>query len=739
MVRTFAGALLSLVVVASGAACAPSGQGEESQSDEIVAAAFGNELPWEVTSEQGESVLPDLFYAEASQNEQIMPLGIDGHVFIDRLLYPTVGNPNLYDRSDAKDSLMVVTRFEDSLLAHLHPALEGTEPGTRLGRVHFDDTDADGVRVMLVSRAARSGATDASVAVGAKAGVYPLHPSRVLKHEVAPDMPAAFKQRSTYRFLFRKDEMAAVPAGLYDLRIEVRSGAQLRAHEYQYNAVRVFDQTSDEYPVVSITDTQVSVGAYYSTLTATKFDEIVKHLNSPSVHEGVKKAPFIVFNGDLHQGGASVGLSQTFVAPNYANEAKVIVDLLKELPLPIFLVPGNHDGYASIGHAPGPAKAAEWLQGITLQTVVEGTTERPWPGFEWSAYQAFLDKTAADGAYGGYAKDIYSGSFVRTVGNTFASWKEVPRSDRNYILYDGAYHWQKTYGPRNFSWRFGRQRYIGIDTYRLRQHARMSWSMYATNYGGGMDQVEMEWLDREVSRADAEKNDTILLSHHDARGGHEGGQDHGYYFPLRMYDGVQQVMMDGLARIAITPALCMLPTWMLDASTLYGCQHEGHHGWMAPEEQFDCAPADRTARGCKPGTLVNSGTQLLDRINASTSVRTYLLGHVHRNSYETLTAGDELVPGKALARAGEAPRELVYLELVSSSSATKATFKGEKFHGFGLLYVKPSGTSDVPQINGATYFKNDGGDVSTLHEATFDRSRSVLRRDPANPVSSLFN
>lgn len=737
MVRPLA-PLLGLSVLVAAAACAPGSDEAATDESEIAAATFGNELPWEVISEQGETVLPDLFYAEAIQNEQIMPLGIDGHVFIDRLLYPTLGNPNLYDKSDPKDSLMVVTRFEDSLLAHLHPRAEGTEPGTRLGRVHLDESAADGVRMFLVARSARPGVTDGKAPAPQKEGVFAVRPSRILRHAVTPDMPAAFKQRSTYRFMFGKDDLAAVPAGLYDLRIEVRKGGAIleSASEYQYNAVRVFDRTSDEYPVVSVTDTQVSVGAYYSTLTGTKLEEVVKYLNETTI-PAMKQAPFIVFNGDLHQGGAPVGFSQGFVAPNYANEAKAVVEQLKELPLPIFLVPGNHDGYASVGHAPGVVVAADYVRGITLQSTVESSSERPWPGFSWDAYQAFLDRTAADEAYGGYAKDIFSGAFERTVGSTFASWKEVPRSERNYVLYDGAYHWQKTFGPRNFSWRFRNQRYVGIDTYRLRQHMRMSWSMYAPNYGGGMDDVEIDWLKRELARADAEKNDTILLSHHDARGGHEGGADHGYYFPLKPYDGVQQVLMDGLARIAITPALCMLPEWSLTEAQLVACRHDGHQGWMEPEARFDCAPADRGPDGCKPGTLVQSATRLLDLINGSTSTRTYLLGHVHRNSYETLRAGDELVPGKALA--GAPDRELVYVELVSNASVTKATFKGNKFHGCGILYVKPGGVDGAPRINGATYLANDGGAFSVIHEATFDRTRSLLRGDPANPVTSVFN
>ena len=47
---------------------------------------------------------------------------------------------------------------------------------------------------------------------------------------------------------------------------------------------------------------------------------------------------------------------ETLVATTYAEESKSIVNLLKYLPMPIFLTTGNHDGYTSIGQVPGAVK-----------------------------------------------------------------------------------------------------------------------------------------------------------------------------------------------------------------------------------------------------------------------------------------------------------------------------------------------------------------------------------------------
>src|SRR5689334_12723931 len=64
------------------------------------------ERPWEVVSKKGETYLESVFYADPIENEQIMPYAIDGRAQIDRMIYPTLGNPNLYVKTDAEDELV---------------------------------------------------------------------------------------------------------------------------------------------------------------------------------------------------------------------------------------------------------------------------------------------------------------------------------------------------------------------------------------------------------------------------------------------------------------------------------------------------------------------------------------------------------------------------------------------------------------------------------------------------------
>jgi 3',5'-cyclic AMP phosphodiesterase CpdA len=611
------------------------------------------ERPWEVVSNKGETYLSNVFYAEPIENEQIMPWVIDGRAAIDRLIYPTIGNPNLYVKDDAKDELVMVLRMEDDAIAHLAPkraAGQGLAP-TELA---LTQDDANQIAFLLVAKSARS-ATEAASAQFARNGVYPIKPKKILINAEPDEMPAALKQRHTVRFVFDQASLAGVPAGLYDARFEVRKSGQVYANvfEYQYNAVRVFDHESDEYTALNVTDTQVSVGVKFDTLTAAKLDDFVDAVNASS-EPTVRNAAFITFNGDLHNGGAPGTILQNAVATTYNSEAKRILSSLKRLDLPIFLTPGNHDGYVGLGHVPDGVASFEKLVGNSLEKVVGLQNNRAWPGFAWNEYSAWLAKTPLDGLH----RDIVTGAFERKDGKTFGqAWKEVPRADRNYILYDGFYQWQKTYGPLYYSYKFGKNTYVSLNSYELRQHRRSGWGMYTVNYGGGMSDVQMAWLDRELLRAKVEGTDVVLLAHHDPRGGHKG-KDLGYYFDQLRFRSVYQSAFNYLVSKVWNGFACELPDWAISTAQQDSCIHDGLQEWMRPDEDFDCgwderngqglcdAPLFDPAQGASAHAYFFSGLELMKRLSQSPQIRTVLLGHTHYNSLEVLQTGDELVPGK---------------------------------------------------------------------------------------------
>lgn len=618
------------------------------------------ERPWEVISEKGETYLSDVFYADAVQNEQVMPYAIDGHVMIDRLIYPTLGNPNLYTKSDAKDSFMMVMRLEDAAIKHLEPKTTGTKAGTELGQVQLTENGTNGIYFFLVPRSARASTTTIKTTAlfGTGTDVIRIKPSEILVHPEPVDMPAALKARKTYRFVFRKDVMAAVAAGLYDVRMEVRQNGNLvtsagsPVYEYQYNALRVFDTESDDYNALNVTDTQVSIGDLYDGKTLAKLDDFVYFVNT-TPNTSVRSAAFITFNGDLHNGGSPGGFRQRFVATTYAGEAKVIVEALKNLTIPIFLTVGNHDGYVATGHVPGAVRSAENAIGTSLEEVVGEATPKAWPNFKFADYQAYLDRTKD--VLGGLHRDIYTGRFVRTKGDTFSTgWKEMPTAERNMFLYDGLQQWQKTYGPLYFSWKFGKNRYVNLNSYEMRQHRRSGWGMYTVNYGGALGETQVDWVDRELTRAQDDGSDVVLLAHHDPRGGHNG-TDFGYLFEQIEYQSVQQSAFNYIVSEVINPVVCKLPWWALSSNKQEACLHDGLQEWMRPDPELDCLPTEKGADGkcmanlftgpsAKP--LQFSNVQLLERIAKNPQVRTLIFGHTHYNSYEMWQAGDELLPGR---------------------------------------------------------------------------------------------
>jgi hypothetical protein len=618
--------------------------------------------PWEVVSEQGESYLPNLFYADAIQNEQVMPTAVDGRHLIDRMVYPTLGNPNLYVKDDDRDSLMVVLRIEPELLAHLGMSVGEADPDSGVRPVTLSDSEMDRLSFHLVSRAGRDGWLERDTPLPAfdQPELYRIVPSAIELQPQPSDLPASLARRTTLRIVFRADALARVPAALYDLRYDlVRSGALVVANgdsvtsEYQYNAVRIFEHVPNggDYSVISVTDTQVSVGKKFSSRNQPQLRGFVSHVNNATRSE-VADAAFITFNGDLHHGGSPVGLRHKFVATTYAKETSVIVEILRDLELPLFLTPGNHDGHSSMGHAPPPIQTFDKIFGNDLKKVVSSAHPKAWPNFDWDEYTLFHDAT--ENQPDGWHLDLFNGAFSRRPATTFAQgWSEIPREDRNMVLYDGFNQWRRSYGPLHYSWGLGDNLYVSLNTFDLRQHRRSGWGMYTVNYGGGMSDTQLDWLERQLDDADAKERDVVLLGHHDPRGGHKG-EDHSYYFSQVPYRGVWSSMGPYLLSKLLTKVVCKLPNWALTAGIEEDCEHEGLQEWMRPDAEFDCAPEDRLEDGmCDPAllalddddgrTLRFDSLDLMSTIARHQCVRTLMLGHTHAHSMEMLQSGDALI------------------------------------------------------------------------------------------------
>lgn len=702
------------------------------------------ERAWEVVSNKGETYLPNVFYADPSQNEQIMPWTLDGHEQINHLIYPTIGNPNLYTKNDVNDQFMVVLRLEDRLYDYLGAKLEPIAEST-LSKLDVTNDPATGFAFFLISRDARNPSTESAgpVSHGGNTGIYRVYPSDVLVNPVPDDMPEVLKKRKTLRFVFKQTTMSKVPPGLYDVRFEMRKDndiyrppSEAGVYEYQYNAVRVFDSEPDEYSVINVTDTQVSVGATYSDKTQAKLSDLVQFMNATN-DPNVRNASFITFNGDLHNGGSPGTVRQRKVAWTYNDEAKVIVDALKNLPMPIFLTIGNHDGYVATGQVPSAVQKIDVGFADSLHKVIDEVQNKAWPNFTWDSYQKYIDDTAAADRLGGWHRDLFTGQFARTAPtyvkkggvDSFASWTEVPLKDRNEVLYDGFYQWQKTYGPLNDSWKFGKNFYINMNSFELRQHRRAGWGMYTVNYGGGMSDFQLAWVDRELLKAQTTGEDVILLAHHDPRGGHKN-LDPGYYYDQLEYGSVYQSAINYIVGDKFNPAICGLPDWVLPRSQEDNCIHDGLQEWMRADEEFDCQPDERKNGTCDPalfksptGTATHtyyfSGIELMKRIAQNPQIRTVLLGHTHYNQLEVMQKGDELLPGK-ITIDGLTAQKFAALEVQNP------------FRGYSIL-----GTQR--KLEGhfvSSAIRNDGDYDKHALGTSFIDQRTALFGEMVNPVLS---
>jgi hypothetical protein len=401
------------------------------------------------------------------------------------------------------------------------------------------------------------------------------------------------------------------------------------------------------------------------------------------------------------------------VAWTYNDEATAILDTIKELEFPIFLTIGNHDGYTATGQVPdavnkGLGNMLDWVTGNengTLQQTVTAAEPKEWPGFSWDDYARFLAETK-DGAMGGRHVDVVSGQFRRVRGQQTMekAWVPVPAAKRNFILYDGFNQWQRTYGPTYYSFSFGKNRYVNLNSYELRQHRRSGWGMYTVNYGGGVSQVQAEWLEKELSRAEKDSDDVTLLAHHDPRGGHNG-KDYPYYFKQIDYSGMDESAKNYVKGEILNPKICeYVPSWAQSHDQELSCLHDGLQEWMRPDPEFDCDEADRVAndpdgrcdierfkseRGSHPWY---SGYALLAKLHERSAVRTMILGHTHYNSIEMFQSGTPLVPGRVVldaeslaGREAENPFRARALGLTTGDAAGSARHQGIVKEGNDLV------------------------------------------------------
>ena len=517
-----------------------------------------------------------------------------------------------------------------------------------------------------------------------KKGIYKIEPSVFLKHSQS-GYPVILRGRFTYEVYFDQKAMQHVPPGMYDIRFEILDEGKKEASvfEYQYNAVSVLAKETLEYSVINVTDAQVSVSTKgssvlkekaFKTVSHDKLIEFVEYINqvvrnpkenTSQAAKKIQEAPFITFNGDLHNGGSPGTVLPEDVMYTYQKESEAIIDILMELEKPIYLVAGNHDGYVSMGHVPTVIAFSTKVKGKTLDTVVKEEEEKQGREGLYERYKAFTEATKKK--VGGRNVNIFTGVFVRSTSQSMKdSYTFLSEEERNLPLYDGFYHWRKTYGPLYNSWSYGRNHYINLNSYECRQHRRSGWGMYTVNYGGCISQQQNLWVAKEVRTANQQGLDTVLIAHHDPRGGHKG-KDFPFYFPQLEYTGPGLSFKNYVKDEIIMAKYCSVSSESNRTNSAnLSCLHDGLQEWMLPDKEFDCAEQYKIKEGpekgrCDQSRFVDyeseqkekhhawySGYALIDKLARSKNVRTLLLGHTHYNSIENYLPGHELVPSAVI-------------------------------------------------------------------------------------------
>ncbi len=215
----------------------------------------------------------------------------------------------------------------------------------------------------------------------------------------------------------------SVPRDIFDLII---MNETLNLADIQMNAVRVITAFRDNYRFVHVTDLHFGDPRRYllpprPENSNAPLPNIIKQIfEELSFHD----PEFILFSGDLVFGSA------------YYLEYPWSWEVLSSYSLPTFMVPGNHDGYASGGG----------------------------------------------------------------------------------LLRDGLEYWQQIIGPPYYSFDYGENHYVCLNTYDGSASERESISFIPQKWGGTLGDQQLEWLEDDLNKASQEGRNSIICGHHDPRG-----------------------------------------------------------------------------------------------------------------------------------------------------------------------------------------------------------------------------
>ncbi len=358
----------------------------------------------------------------------------------------------------------------------------------------------------------------ALVQAGGRLGVLikpteqPVTPGKLTTKKGFKQTWQAFLQRSGVGSVMPLKVVSALPEGA-DIRLELKLPLRLARdvydlrvmglgiNEIQPNAVRVHGQKEPErfrFAVVNdhqlwdpswrLTGRAISAGKYPVPADAEENLAIA----GQELHELALLDPdFVLLPGDLVYG------------VDYPREYSQARKLLKRARLPIFAVPGNHDGYADyVVKLRGGA--------LTLVAGVLECKEHLEGELTWGKAWVFTTCLYGD------IKDLLYADLHR----------------------DGLIYWSRQLGPPAYAFSHGGVRFVGLNTYDGTPERRHAFSLFmdafdlklgvpaVDNYGGYLSAKQLEFARREARGAARRGETLIFFGHHDPRGNEEGRAYH---------------------------------------------------------------------------------------------------------------------------------------------------------------------------------------------------------------------
>ncbi|MCD7036511.1 metallophosphoesterase [Metabacillus sp. GX 13764] len=136
-----------------------------------------------------------------------------------------------------------------------------------------------------------------------------------------------------------------VPENLYDLAVSYKADGEKQT-DVQHHSVKVVKEFKKDFSFIHLTDIHVGSPRNLVKLSYAKEagiwnpDESKRwlYLNKTIQEINLQKPDFVLLSGDLVFGQLNPG--------EYSYEYKEVFRVLQQLQVPVYIVPGNHDGYA---------------------------------------------------------------------------------------------------------------------------------------------------------------------------------------------------------------------------------------------------------------------------------------------------------------------------------------------------------------------------------------------------------